>query len=395
MISSSDTYDVAIVGAGPAGSSAAIRLADAGLRVVLVEQKHFPREKLCGEFVSPECLRHFDELGVRPAMRVIGGTDIAETIFYSKRGNSVSIRSEWFSDVGSTALGISRAEMDLKLMERATNAGADVLTKTSVTGPLTAGDSVTGIKIKPAHGVESELAAHVTIDATGRTRALARRFDVKDATKTAATSVAFKTHLRGAEINANACEIYAYDNGYGGCNRVENDLYNLCFIVSSADARRMTSDPERAMREVVFKNKRAGTVLRNVEIAKPWHAVAIERFGRAELVPANGLITIGDSAAFIDPFTGSGMLLALESSNIAANAIVKSRDLNGGFDELSQRYRETYAVAFDRRLRFCSMLRHAASVPFWSGIMIAALKFSPSIRRAIARATRSNVGTSK
>jgi flavin-dependent dehydrogenase len=390
MTANNDTYDVAIVGAGPAGSSAAIRLAAAGMKVALVEQKRFPREKLCGEFVSPECLRHFNELGVMPAIRDVRGTEIAETVFYSKRGNSVSIRSEWFGDAGSTALGISRAEMDLKLMERAAYAGVEVLTETRVTGVISAGNTVTGIKIKSSNGAESELATHVTIDATGRTRSLARRFDPKDTSK-AATSVAFKTHLRGAEIDANACEIYAYDNGYGGCNRVESDLYNLCFIVSSADARRLTSDPERAMREVVFKNKRAAAVLRNVDIAKPWHAVAIERFGRGELVPANGLITIGDSAAFIDPFTGSGMLLALESAKIAANAIVKSRDRNGNFDDLSQRYSDDYAAAFDRRLRFCSILRHAASVPFWSGTMIAALRFSPSIRRAIARATRSNV----
>ena len=48
-------YDVIIAGAGPAGSSAAIRLAAGGLNVLLVEQKKFPRPKLCGEFISPEC----------------------------------------------------------------------------------------------------------------------------------------------------------------------------------------------------------------------------------------------------------------------------------------------------------------------------------------------------
>ena len=59
-------FDVVIVGAGPAGSSCAIRLALAGLKVLLVEKHKFPREKLCGEFISPECLRHFWELGITP-----------------------------------------------------------------------------------------------------------------------------------------------------------------------------------------------------------------------------------------------------------------------------------------------------------------------------------------
>jgi flavin-dependent dehydrogenase len=64
MKSTGAQYDVIITGAGPAGSSAAIRLAQARINVLLVEQKKFPRAKLCGEFMSPECLSHFAELNV-------------------------------------------------------------------------------------------------------------------------------------------------------------------------------------------------------------------------------------------------------------------------------------------------------------------------------------------
>ena len=58
------SFDVIIAGAGPAGSSAAIHLARQGVRVLLIEQKKFPRAKLCGEFISPECQKHFENLGV-------------------------------------------------------------------------------------------------------------------------------------------------------------------------------------------------------------------------------------------------------------------------------------------------------------------------------------------
>ena len=64
----SDNFDVIIAGAGPAGSSTAIHLARNDLRVLLVEQKKFPRPKLCGEFISPECQRHFQNLGVAESM---------------------------------------------------------------------------------------------------------------------------------------------------------------------------------------------------------------------------------------------------------------------------------------------------------------------------------------
>jgi len=61
-------YDVIIAGGGPAGASAAIHLATGGARVLLVEQKKFPRAKLCGEFISPECTPHFERLGVADQM---------------------------------------------------------------------------------------------------------------------------------------------------------------------------------------------------------------------------------------------------------------------------------------------------------------------------------------
>src|SRR3954468_14284206 len=95
----SNSYDIAIVGAGPAGSSAAIRLAMAGKRVVLFEKAKFPREKLCGEFISPECLEHFTELGVLDDIQAARGVEIKETIFYGRGGRGVAVPSAMFGGV--------------------------------------------------------------------------------------------------------------------------------------------------------------------------------------------------------------------------------------------------------------------------------------------------------
>src|SRR6476660_6124576 len=111
------TFDVIIAGGGPAGSSAAIHLSRNGLRVLLVEQKKFPRAKLCGEFISPECQRHFENLGVADAIKLSTPAAITETIFYSTRGHHVTIPSSWFGK--PVALGLSRAVMDHVLLQRA------------------------------------------------------------------------------------------------------------------------------------------------------------------------------------------------------------------------------------------------------------------------------------
>ena len=84
------TQKIAIAGAGPAGSSLAIRLAEAGFDVTLIEREKFPRHKLCGEFISPECFDHFRELGVLDRMLSAGGDHISETRFYSPSGKNVS-----------------------------------------------------------------------------------------------------------------------------------------------------------------------------------------------------------------------------------------------------------------------------------------------------------------
>src|SRR4029079_2095855 len=106
-MSASSNYDVIIAGGGPAGSSAAIHLAARGARVMLAEQKKFPRPKLCGEFISPECTPHFDRLGVKDQMCAAGPATLAETVFYSRNGSKVSVPSSWFGS-DRAELGFSR-----------------------------------------------------------------------------------------------------------------------------------------------------------------------------------------------------------------------------------------------------------------------------------------------
>ncbi|MEP7077083.1 MAG: FAD-dependent monooxygenase, partial [Acidobacteriota bacterium] len=161
---------VAIVGAGPAGSSLAIRLAGAGFDVSLIERERFPREKLCGEFISPECLGHFGRLGVAERMLSSGGDMISETIFYERGGRSVSIPSEWFGSSG--ALSLSRAEMDLCLLDRAREVGVDVHEGSRIVDVVRSGERVSAISLRGKGRKEDVLSADLFIDATGRSASL-------------------------------------------------------------------------------------------------------------------------------------------------------------------------------------------------------------------------------
>lgn len=472
-----EIYDVVIVGGGPSGTCAAIELARAGARVLLSEQRRFPRPKLCGEFISPECLEHFVRLGVMERMEAAGGREVGATVFYARSGRSVAVPSAWLAGGsgtswrGGAALGLSRAEMDERLLERAREAGVEVLEETRAVGLLYGTTRVRGVRLRTgAEGVR-EVRARVTLDATGRSRVLARLLErgahegdvdacdageasaqhagrglvrgLRQGLQKRASLVAFKAHVEGVRGAEGKCEIYFYRGGYGGLSQVEGGRSNLCFIASARDVRACGSDAGRVMREVVETNARAARALEGARVVSGWLSVAIESFGRGRLVPARGLLAVGDAASFIDPFTGSGMLMALESATLAAEVISRrlarlrnaddatrqpmdtatlapttSATLGGTngvmheritrathethesthhettsagalLDELAMDYRALYDGRFGARLRVCSWLRRAAfAPPVLIEAAVVALGASEGARRALARATR-------
>jgi flavin-dependent dehydrogenase len=378
----------------------------AGARVLLAEQKRFPRAKLCGEFISPECLGHFEKLGVAEQMFVAGGASLTETVFYSEHGRRVSVPSAWFNAEtrGGAALGLSRAEMDARLLTRARAVGVTVLEETQAHDLIVEKGRVRGAKLREGSGATRDVRATVTIDATGRASALARSIKEENPTlarrgrKVRPPLVAFKAHLTGARVEPGHCEIYFYRGGYGGLSSVENGLSNLCFITRASFVKECGSDPDRVMRELVCTNARGRNTLSMATAASPWLSVALEGFGRREPAPARGLLTVGDAASFIDPFTGSGMLMALESGELAASLITRRLEelqSENGLDDLARDYRSLYGAHFNSRLRVSSVLRRAAFVPGLAAAAIGLFGTSAKLRRRLAQATRKTVMSDK
>ncbi len=392
---------IAVVGAGPAGASAAIRLANFGFEVTLIEREKFPRQKLCGEFISPECLEHFRELGVLDKMLAAGGGRITETYFYAANGKSVSVPSKWFDKNLSGALSLSRAEMDFRLLNRAKNCGVNVLEESQVVGILQENGSASGIKIRKKSGETEEISADFLIDATGRTRILSklaekffltqRREDAKTqkpkSQKLQSNLIGFKTHLENVEMEKGRCEIYLFRGGYSGLSFIENGLANHCFLIEADIVKEFIGNTNQIVEKIIFQNRRAFETLRNAKPVYDWLAVSVDGFGTRNLNPLPNLFTVGDAAAFIDPFTGSGMLMALESAEILAKVIAE----NYLSSELAaKKYEILHRRKFQRRLRVCALMRRLAYFPQIAGLTISALSLSEKARELLVRATRRN-----
>ena len=376
---------IAIAGAGPAGSSLAIRLADAGFDVVLIERKRFPRQKLCGEFISPECLRHFHDLHVADQMLDAGGDRILETRFFELGGRGVTVPTGWFGS-GDFALSLSRAEMDNLLLKQARRAGVDILEGVSIVGIERENGRLAALKARSEDGESREIAADIFVDATGRASVI-RKLVEKENGHAARSSkpdlVGFKAHVRDAAIPKGVCEIYSFPGGYAGLSNVENDLANLCFLIKSDVVRSAGGDADELVKTVVSKNKRAVESLARVSAASEWLAVSVDGFGTKPPSPAANLFSVGDAASFIDPFTGSGMVMAFESSEILAETFAGTT-----LDLAGRKYADDYRKRFANRLRVCSLLRRTAFMPRLATTVVATLRISTAARRTLARATR-------
>lgn len=385
MTSMPEQYDVVIVGAGPAGSSAAIRLANAGRKVLLIDKCAFPRHKLCGEFVSPECLDDLHELGVLPEIEDVGPAAIRTTVFYSRSGRSCAVANKWLAGNEQASIAISRRTLDQILLTRARESGAEVLTNTTLTDVQSSARTVTSV-FETEDGAKHAVFSSIVIDATGRGRYVARRFDARS-TIVKPSQVAFKIHLRGAVVASDTCEIYSFRGGYGGCTKIENELFNLCFIVDASRVRSVGSDLGAILEATVFTNAQAARTLAHIEVEGARLSVPIARYGAMDPTPAPCVLAIGDAAAFIDPFTGSGIAMALDSSRLACESILKGDEP----ESIAALYRRAHAAAFVPRLRFCRALRYLSSFSWIADAIIVELGTSELLRRSAACLTRSSV----
>ena len=378
---------VIIVGAGPAGASLAIRLAEAGHAVTLLEKEHFPREKLCGEFISPECFRHFAELGVSEAMLSLGGARLTETHFFDPAGRSVTVPTRWFGH-GDFALSLSRAQMDLALLDRAKAVGVVVLEGMRAVAAISKDGRVESVTVKNAAGEPFELAADLFIDATGRATALKRLTEKGEpATPRRSRLVAFKNHLLNVNSAGDACEIYVFTGGYGGLSPIEDGKANLCFIVRADVAKEFIGKTNNHIEFIASRNRRAADTLFGAVDTGDWLAVPIGDFGPRKPSGPSNLLAIGDAAAFIDPFTGSGMLMALESADLLAKC---TREAGPDTARLRKLYEHHHAMKFRNRLAASAVLRRAAFIPKLATVAIVGAGLSDRLRERLARATRSD-----
>jgi menaquinone-9 beta-reductase len=383
-------YDAIVIGAGPGGTSAAITLGMAGRRVLLLEKSRFPREKLCGEFLTPECRAIFNRLGVLDRLISAGAALISQYNIYSQEGNGIEIPLRWLADGEGEALGLSRGRMDTILLDRAREVGVEVREEFSVAAGFRVEDG-DGIVEGQHASVKESFRAGLVIDASGRNGAFSRQLSRQAGQVSlfqGARIFGCKVHLRRIPGMAGLGELYFFADGYGGLSDIEGERSNLCFLTTEKTLLEARGDREKLLDLTLNTNPVAKKRLKEAVMAGEWHGTGPITYGRQQKLA--GVLAVGDSSAFIDPFTGSGMLLALTSGELAGQVV--DQHLSAGnrkADEIIADYEVRHRSMFTRRYRAVSMLRNLAFRPAARKLMVTILARQQSLARAVARSTRS------
>jgi len=317
--------DALVLGAGPAGSTAAALLAESGHEVVVLERERFPRYRV-GESLIPHCWFPLHRLGLVERLDASGFVVRKHSVqFVSTDGERA--RPFYFArhsdHPSSRTWQVARGPFDSMLVENAIEKGARVEHGAAARELLHDGQAVRGVRAAWCDGGERELHAPITIDATGRDAfAQSRlRWRVPDADlRKFAIWTYYRGALRDPGIDEGATTIaYLPEKGWFWYIPQSEDRVSVGVVAERDYLYRGTRDPASIFeREVGLQP----WIERHLACGRQTgeHFVTSDFSYRARHCACDGLVLVGDAFAFLDPVFSSGVYLALQSGALAADA---------------------------------------------------------------------------
>ncbi|PWJ24075.1 geranylgeranyl reductase family protein [Branchiibius hedensis] len=332
---SQDSADVIVVGAGPGGSTTAAYLAMAGLDVLLLEKTHFPREKVCGDGLTPRAVRELVTLGIptpeddgwirNKGLRIIGG--------------GMRLQLDWPDTTSFPPYGLVRTRQDFDdiLARHAVKHGAKLREGINVTAPILENGKVVGVEAKEmgvdgrATGNTMTFRAPLVIAADGNSARLALamgREKREDRPIGVAVRAYYTSPRHDDDYLESWLELWSTDEagnkillpGYGWIFGVGDGTSNIGLGILNTSKAFGRTDYRDVMKRWVATMPAEWTY-NDETITGPIRGAALPMgFNRAPMY-ADGLLLVGDAAGAINPFNGEGIAYAMESGRIAAEVV--------------------------------------------------------------------------
>ncbi|MDX6266823.1 MAG: menaquinone-9 beta-reductase [Frankiales bacterium] len=324
-----DVADVIVVGAGPGGSAAAHALAQAGLDVLLLEKTTFPREKVCGDGLTPRAVKTLIDMGIdtseangfirNTGLRIIGG--------------GVKLELPWPELASYPSYGLVRPRLDFDdlLAQSAQKAGARLQTFTNVTGPVMESGRVVGVTARVGPDkTEATYRAPVVIAADGVSARLAISMGINkrdDRPMGVAVRRYFESPRHDDDMLESWLELRTPEGdllpGYGWVFGVGDGTSNVGLgILNTTKAWQDTNYRDLMTRWT--SSMPAEWQFDEAHAKGPVRGAALPMGFNRQPHYQDGLILIGDAAGAVNPFNGEGIAYAMESGRIAAEVAVQA-----------------------------------------------------------------------
>ena len=351
-----EACDVVVIGGGPAGAVAGALLAAGGVDVIVAEQKTFPRQKVCGEFLSPGAFPVLTRMGVLGEVLDRAGPEITELAMYPSVG--LKIRARLPSDgAGRFARGVGRHHLDTILLDRARRLGARVLSPCHVRKVV--GESRDGFVVHTDQCgvIESKL----IIFANGLPPAALK---ASQRSKLMRQMVGFKAYFEGCELDDHTIGLYGCRGIYGGLQRTGDAAgarrYNLAFVARRSVMEHL-GGADALLSRLRQSNHALDRALAKARRIDRWYAWGPLQPGMRRLFD-DGKFYVGNAAGEVQPLVGEGLTLAIRSGALAADTICLG--LRGGMSaaEIAARYEVLWREDFSGRHYwgnwFATMMTH-------------------------------------
>jgi flavin-dependent dehydrogenase len=371
-------WDAIVVGAGPAGCTAATLLAREGLRVRLLDKSSAPPPKICGEYLSPGCLPILNRIGAVQLLGGAGARPLSGMVIHTAAGRSLRATFPSGKAVGSPrlqALAVRRDRLDPILLDLALRAGADYAPSFQVSDLVRENERVVGVHGRD-QGRPAALRGRLIIGADGRNSVVARRLGAVNRHPWL-DKVALVGYAAGVRRAEDVGEIFLGRNRYCILNPVAPDLTNIGLVVDRREFHRPANAPD-FLREAGAILPRLADRLARARLVAPVRCLG-PLAHHATRVAAPGALLVGDAAGFLDPFTGEGIHAALRSAELAVHYALPALGVDAEAHPDVQQYAAALLRERNAKWRLCVSLQHAIRRPLLAECLASLLSRRPDL----------------
>ena len=335
--------DIIIIGGGPAGTSAALFLEKKGYHITLLDQARFPRDKICGEFISPAADSIFAELGILESIEALNPKRLSGVALSAYESSFLKVPYPLSPDGKTmTSLSMERSILDNLMVDHVRKSRVELMEGFKVTDLLFEDNNVCGVRGHDEYKTRLNIKAKLVIDAGGRNSISLRRLNLKK-NSFGRGKVALAAHWKGFKADSHYCYMHVSHPGYTGIAPVGSDKVNVVLVVDKTNLVKQNVD-EFFIKIVLGNRMRRKFLADGFPIEKV--RVTDSLSYSVKKPKCGGLLLVGDATGFIDPFTGEGIYLSLRSSQLATGVIKNAFDRS----DFSNRNLATYD--FLRRKEF-------------------------------------------